>query len=77
MKLVHSKDRLKTGLARNSRAGMLGKYAQLHVFKTGIMPAVRHGTMVHGASMALIRQVRQSYGVKHGLRGGPFLQDVR
>ena len=55
VKLTHSKARLQTGLARNRRAAMLGKYAQLHVFKTGIMPAVRHGTSVHGASMSLIR----------------------
>ena len=74
VKLTHSKDRLKNCMARNARAGVLGRYAQLHVFKTGLMPTVRHGTTVHGASMSLILKVRQAYGVSARAEGAVNLR---
>ena len=48
----------------------LGKKAGAHVFKTGALPAMRHGTAIVGATVATMRKVNKMASKVSGKTSG-------
>ena len=56
---VRQAARMREVQAKLGRDVRLGKKAGAHVFKTGALPAMRHGTSIVGATVATMRKINK------------------